>query len=106
LLDPQSRNQSIHIAGDTLTPHQAVAVIESVTGKKLEVSYKAVPALLSEIENTPKEAGFGAAFLPVLQSTVLQHPLTANFDGTTDNWRYPSVVPTTVKEFIQQQLKQ
>jgi hypothetical protein len=105
LLHPHSRNQTIRVTGETLTHRQGLAVLENVTGKKFEVSYKSLPTLLSEIETLTKSAGFAAAFLPVLLSTVLQYPLASNFDGITDNWRYPTVIPTTVKEFIQQ-LKQ
>jgi hypothetical protein len=90
LLDPHSKNQTIRLAGETLTHNQAVAVYEQVSGKKLEVVKKS----LKEVQEEE------ATFVPLLQALILQNATSVNFEGNTDNWRYPSVIPSSVKEFF------
>ena len=89
-MDPYSKNQVIRIEGDTLTPNQAVALWEHVSGKKLQVTYRS-------LEQLQADPGLLSSFL----SALLIYPELSNFDGKSDNWRYPQVITTSVKEFFQ-----
>jgi uncharacterized protein YbjT (DUF2867 family) len=95
LLDPKSKNQTIHLAGETLTHHQAKTIFETIYGRKFNMIYKDLETLKKEYET----ASPSAKAIPWLQMQMLANNRSINFEGFTDNWRYPNVLPITVKEW-------
>lgn len=95
MLDPYSKNQTIRLASDTLTQNQTIALWEQVSGQKLQVIHKSLEDL--KLEKRPKET----AFVPLILQVIWQYPASVNFEGKSDNWRYPSIVTTSVKEYFQ-----
>jgi len=98
LLDPHSKNQTIRVAGVTVTPLQAKAIYEQATGKSLNVVHKNIPDLKKDFEAAPPQG----KFVPWLQELVLTEPKTGSLEALTDNWRYPNVVPLSPREFLTQ----
>jgi len=76
-------------------------VYEHVNGKELKLVHKDAAVLQKEFDSASAET----KFVPWVQQQILTSNQIANFEGATDNWRYPNIIPQTPKEFFSHQKK-
>jgi len=92
LASPDSRNAVVTIAGEILTQNEAIKIFEEVSGKKFQVTKKT-------LSDCKKELAGGFSFVPHLLELVLTcSKRTTNFEGLTDNNKYPVKI-TSLKEW-------
>lgn len=99
IADPQMINKTLKVAGDVLTMKQLLATFEKVKGKKLvEKRLGNVEDLKAWINRTKQKALSPLEYIPEeYHWTMVSGKGKLN---ELDNYRYPHIKPTTVKEFL------
>jgi len=92
LASPDSRNALIRIAGDTVTTAEAIRYFEEASGKKMVVKDRTLNDCKEELKK-------GFNFFTLLEEFVITEQNAVNFEGKNDNSKFPSVKPTSVKEY-------
>ena len=96
LLDPSTKNAIVKIAGDVLSPNEAVKIFEEVAGKKLQVHYIPLEEHQKILETTED-------FKTKLNSKIAILQLTTDAGHFNAGAKYTNIIPQTVLHFAKSQ---
>eukprot|EP01119_Soliformovum_irregulare_P018835 TRINITY_DN5851_c0_g1_i2.p1 TRINITY_DN5851_c0_g1~~TRINITY_DN5851_c0_g1_i2.p1 ORF type:complete len:314 (-),score=89.95 TRINITY_DN5851_c0_g1_i2:56-997(-) len=98
IVDPFAKNRYIRLEGHTYTRRQIKTIAEEIWGKKFELINFTIDEIIKQREDNGK---FDETWAPRYQELFYKWNRMANFEGISDNWRYPNVVPQPLHAWFQ-----